>query len=210
VRVFVVGGAGFVGAAACKELMRRGVETIAAGRTERPYGTFTSYRVLDRDHPGRLAEALAEVEPDVVLDLACRDQAHVRDALKGFAGRRYVVVSCLAAEAASREAEAELRASDLRWVVVRLPRVVGAGDPSRRSLEFAEGDGDGEPLVWVRDAGYGLALACDLRKDVDGSTFTIGWEPDPEARDRLGFSASPREEAAAEVMAWRQTLRRPR
>ena len=35
-RALVLGGAGFIGTAACKELMRRGVETIAAGRKDRP------------------------------------------------------------------------------------------------------------------------------------------------------------------------------
>ncbi|TMD72573.1 MAG: NAD-dependent epimerase/dehydratase family protein, partial [Chloroflexi bacterium] len=47
-RALVLGGAGFIGVAACKELMRRGVETIAAGRKDRPYGTFTSYVAFDR------------------------------------------------------------------------------------------------------------------------------------------------------------------
>ena len=28
--------------------MRRGVETVAAGRKDRPYGTFTSYVAYDR------------------------------------------------------------------------------------------------------------------------------------------------------------------
>jgi nucleoside-diphosphate-sugar epimerase len=209
VRVLVIGGAGFIGTAACKELMRRGVETIATGRKDRPYGTFTSYRMLDRDEPGRLAAVLAEVEPDAVLDLACSTRAQGREIVETFQGRRYVLVSCLLPEA-GQEAEGEVRASKLPWVVVRLPRVVGAGDPSRRSLDFAEAGGGDEPLVWVRDAGYGLALACDLHKDIEGAAFTFGWEPDPDAHGRLGFSPSPREEAAAEVLAWRQTIRRPR
>jgi len=48
VRALVLGGTGFIGVATCKELMRRGVETIAASRTEHPYGTFTSHRAFDR------------------------------------------------------------------------------------------------------------------------------------------------------------------
>ena len=47
-RALVIGGTGFVGVAACKELMRRGVETIAASRTKHPYGTFTSHVAFDR------------------------------------------------------------------------------------------------------------------------------------------------------------------
>lgn len=208
-RVLVIGGAGFIGAAACKELMRRGVETIATGRKDRPYGTFTSYRMLDRDEAGRLAAVLTEVEPDVVLDLACRSRAQVREIVETFRGRRYVLVSCLLSDTGP-EAEIEIRQSKVPWVVIRLPRVVGAGDPSGRSLEFAEARGGDEPLVWVRDAGYGLALACDLGNEVERAVFTLGWEADPDTRGRLRFSPSPREEAAAEVLAWRQTLRRPR
>jgi len=70
-RALVLGGAGFIGVAACKELMRRGVETIAAGRKDRPYGTFTSYLPLDRTDEDQLKRALDKVEPDVLLDLAC-------------------------------------------------------------------------------------------------------------------------------------------
>ena len=68
-KALVIGGAGFIGTAACKELMRRGVETIAAGRTERPYGTFTSYVAFDRTDEAQLQRALETTEPDVVLDL---------------------------------------------------------------------------------------------------------------------------------------------
>ena len=73
----MIGGAGFIGVAACKELMRRGVETIAAGRQDRPYGTFTSYVAFDRDDEDQLAKTLAQTEPDVVLDLACYQPGQV-------------------------------------------------------------------------------------------------------------------------------------
>ncbi|TMD09323.1 MAG: NAD-dependent epimerase/dehydratase family protein [Chloroflexi bacterium] len=69
-RALVLGGAGFIGTAACKELMRRGVETIAAGRKDRPYGTFTSYRQVDRTDLEGLRGVLDEVRPDLLLDLA--------------------------------------------------------------------------------------------------------------------------------------------
>ena len=65
-RALVLGGAGFIGVAACKELMRRGVETIAAGRKDRPYGTFTSYVAFDRADEAQLVRALKQVEPDVL------------------------------------------------------------------------------------------------------------------------------------------------
>ena len=57
--------------------MRRGVETIAAGRTERPYGTFTSYVAFDRTDEAQLQRALETTEPDVVLDLACWEPSEV-------------------------------------------------------------------------------------------------------------------------------------
>ena len=70
-KALVLGGAGFIGVAACKELMRRGVETIAAGRKDRPFGTFTSYVAFDRTDEEQLARVLRDTQPDVLLDLAC-------------------------------------------------------------------------------------------------------------------------------------------
>ncbi|MFI4978637.1 MAG: NAD-dependent epimerase/dehydratase family protein, partial [Solirubrobacterales bacterium] len=92
-RALVLGGAGFVGVAACKELMRRGVETVAAGRKERPYGTFTSYVAFDRTDESQLERALAQVQPDVLLDLACYQPAEVTAVARLFKGSRYVFVS---------------------------------------------------------------------------------------------------------------------
>ena len=92
-RALVIGGAGFIGTAACKELMRRGVETIAAGRTERPYGTFTSYVAFDRTDEAQLKRALETTEPDVVLDLACWEPSEVEAVIRNFKGERYVFVS---------------------------------------------------------------------------------------------------------------------
>ncbi|TMG60579.1 MAG: NAD-dependent epimerase/dehydratase family protein, partial [Chloroflexi bacterium] len=92
-RALVLGGAGFIGVAACKELMRRGVETIAAGRKDRPYGTFTSYVAFDRTDQGQLADALKQTEPDVLLDLACYQPHEVTAVARHFKGERYVFVS---------------------------------------------------------------------------------------------------------------------
>ena len=73
--------------------MRRGVETIAAGRKERPYGVFTSYVAFDRTDEEQLKRALAEVKPDVLLDLACYQPVEVNSVLRTFKGERYVFVS---------------------------------------------------------------------------------------------------------------------
>jgi nucleoside-diphosphate-sugar epimerase len=89
----VIGGTGFIGIAACRELMRRGVETVAAGRTARPYGVFTSHVAFDRRDPAQLASALERTRPDVVLDLAAFQPAEVMAVVERFGGERYVFVS---------------------------------------------------------------------------------------------------------------------
>jgi len=73
--------------------MRRGVETIAAGRKERPYGIFTSYVAFDRTDEEQLKRALDEVKPDVLLDLACYQPVEVESVIRNFKGDRYVFVS---------------------------------------------------------------------------------------------------------------------
>jgi len=175
VRCLVIGGAGFVGAAACRELMRRGVETVAAGRSARPYGTFTSYRALDRTDPDQLAGALRDLRPDVVLDLAAYQPADVRAVLEAFTGERYVFVSTgvypdLHGRPAREEdfvpLEGEVpagrldylegkrwcetvlaRSSGARWAVVRPPAILGADDHTLRIAAYLQRLEDGGPLL---------------------------------------------------------------
>lgn len=92
-RCLVIGGTGFIGVPACRELMRRGVETIAAGRSPKPYGTFTSHVAFDRGDREQLARALEATRPDVLLDLAAFRPADVQAAMELFEGDRYVFVS---------------------------------------------------------------------------------------------------------------------
>src|SRR5437868_4120064 len=73
--------------------MRRGVETIAAGRKDRPYGTFTSYVAFDRTDEAQMAAALEQTQPDVLLDLACYVPNEVEMVARHFRGERYVFVS---------------------------------------------------------------------------------------------------------------------
>ena len=171
----MIGGAGFVGAAACRELMRRGVETIAMGRRERPFGTFTSYVAADRADPEQLAAALRGARPDVVLDLAAYQPAHVRAALDAFAGERYVFVSTgvypdlhgrPAREANFVPLEGDVpdgpldylegkrwcetvlaRSSGVPWAVVRPPAVLGADDHTLRIAAYLQRLDDGGPLL---------------------------------------------------------------
>jgi nucleoside-diphosphate-sugar epimerase len=173
-RALVIGGAGFIGVAACKELMRRGVETIAAGRTERPYGTFTSYVTFDRTHEDELARALDQTRPDVVLDLACYKPDEVEMVARRFEGERYVFVSTgvypdlhgrpareedfvpLAGEPPAeldyrdgkRWCETLLaRRPELPWTVVRPSAVFGPADHTLRIAAYIERVADGAPVL---------------------------------------------------------------
>src|SRR5450759_1308826 len=191
-RALVLGGAGFIGVAACKELMRRGVETIAAGRKDRPYGTFTSYVTVDRADEEQLKRALQEVQPDVLLDLACYQPGEVQAAARHFKGARYVFVSTgvyphLDGKPAREEDFIPLpgdpppaldymdgkrwcetvlaRAPDLPWTVVRPPAVFGPADHTLRIAAYIQRVEDGGPLL-VPIESYerqaGLALVKDI------------------------------------------------
>ena len=216
-RALVIGGAGFIGVAACKELMRRGVETIAAGRKERPYGTFTSYIAFDRTDEAQLERALKQTQPDVLLDLACYQPAEVEAVARHFKGERYVFASTrrVYPDMPGRPAREEdfvplhgdvpngeldyvegkrwcetvlARHDDVPWTVVRPPAVFGAGDYSMRIVAYIERVADGGPLLvpaetyescpglaWVKDAGFGCALACDLRKPTARRAYNVGF-----------------------------------
>ena len=191
-RALVLGGAGFIGGAACKELMRRGVETIAAGRQERPYGVFTSYVAFDRTDEDQLKRALAEVQPDVLLDLACYQPAEVEAAIRTFKGDRYVFVSTgvypsLNGKPAREEDFVPLegdppsgldymdgkrwcetflaRAPDFPWTVIRPPAVFGPADHTLRIAAYIQRVADGGPLLVPRESyerQAGLAWVKDI------------------------------------------------
>ena len=173
-RALVLGGAGFVGVAACKELMRRGVETIAAGRKDRPYGTFTSYVAFDRTDDDQLKRALEQVEPDVLLDLACYRPGEVSSVSRLFKGARYVFVSTgvypnLEGRPAREEDFVPLdgdpppeldymngkrwcetmlaREADLPWTVIRPPAVFGPADHTLRIAAYIQRVEDGGPVL---------------------------------------------------------------
>lgn len=173
-RALVLGGGGFIGVAACKELMRRGVETIAAGRKERPYGIFTSYVAFDRSDEDQLRRALAQVQPDVLLDLACYRPVEIEAASRAFKGDRYVFVSTgvypnLNGKPAREEDFVPLdgdppealdymdgkrwcetvlaRTSDFPWTVIRPPAVFGPADHTLRIAAYIQRVADGGPLL---------------------------------------------------------------
>jgi 2'-hydroxyisoflavone reductase len=191
-RALVIGGAGFVGQAACKELMRRGIETIAASRTNHPYGVFTSFRQLDRREPGDLRRVLKDVRPDVVLDLAAYLPDDVREAMREFTGERYVFISTgvypslngrpateddfmpyehepppeLDYREGKRWCESLLLGSpDFPWTIIRPPAILGPSDPTLRIAAYLERVDDGGPLL-VPEESYqrqaGLAWVRDI------------------------------------------------
>ncbi|MDQ6636699.1 MAG: NAD-dependent epimerase/dehydratase family protein [Candidatus Dormibacteraeota bacterium] len=175
-RCLVLGGTGFVGVAACKELMRRGVETIATSRTAKPYGTFTSHIAFDRRETGQLAEALDRVRPDVVLDLAAFQPAEVETVLELFPQGGYVFVSTgvypddfgpraarekdfapllgpvpaenLEYREGKRWCETVLaRRPERDWVVIRPPAILGPEDHTLRIAAYIQRVEDGGPLL---------------------------------------------------------------
>lgn len=188
----MLGGAGFIGVAACKELMRRGVETIAAGRKDRPYGVFTSYVTIDRFDEEQLKQMLDSVQPDVLLDLACFTPAEVEVAMRMFEGERYVFVSTgvyphLNGRPAREEDFIPLegdppemldylegkrwcetvlaRSHDFPWTVIRPPAVFGPADHTLRIAAYIQRVEDGGPVL-VPEESYerqaGLAWVKDI------------------------------------------------
>ena len=192
-RCLVIGGAGFIGTAACKELMRRGVETVAAGRTSRPYGTFTSYVAFDRSDQAQLIDVLHTVRPEIVLDLAAYQPADVVALLESFDGERYVFVSTdvypdLQGRLAREEAFVPLKGSvptdpqedregkrwcetvlarspERRWVVIRPPAVFGPEDHTLRIAAYLQRLEDGGPLL-VPDETYERPAGLAWVRDV--------------------------------------------
>ena len=191
-RALVIGGGGFIGVNACKELMRRGVETIAAGRTDRPYGTFTSYVAFDRTDEDRLRLTLDEVHPDVLLDLACYRPQEVEAAMRHFKGERYIFVSTgvyphLQGKPAREEDFVPLegdvpdaldylegkrwcetvlaRSNGFPWTVIRPPAVFGPADHTLRIAAYIQRVEDGGPLL-VPQESYERQAGLAWVKDV--------------------------------------------
>jgi nucleoside-diphosphate-sugar epimerase len=189
--------------------MRRGVETIAAGRTERPYGVFTSYVAFDRTDEGQLKQALARVEPDVLLDLACYEPAEVEGAIRNFRGERYVFISSgvypnLNGKPAREEDFVPLegeppagldymdgkrwcetllaRTPDFPWTVIRPPAVFGPADHSLRIAAYIQRVADRGPLL-VPQESYERQAGLAWVKDV-GFACALACDPRKDANHK--------------------------
>jgi nucleoside-diphosphate-sugar epimerase len=209
-RALVIGGGGFIGVAACQELMRRGIETIVAGRRERTSGgAFTSYVAFDRRNEDQLRRALASVRPDVLLDLACDQPDEVIAITRNFTGERYVFVSSgvypdLYGRPAREEdfvpldgdAPADLeymdgkrwcetllaRTRDFPWTVIRPPAVFGAADRTLRIAGYIQRIADGGPLL-VPAESYQRQAGLAWVKDI-GVACALACEPRKETNRR--------------------------
>ncbi len=175
-KALVLGGTGFIGVATCKELMRRGVETIAASRTAAPYGTFTSHRALDRTNEEQMKAVLAETQPDVLIDLAAYQPRDVECVIRNFTGERYLFISTgtYPDEHGGTPAKEEafvpkegpvpaedqdyregkrwcetvlIRTDDFPWTIIRPPAVLGAADHTLRVAAYLQRLEDGGPLL---------------------------------------------------------------
>jgi nucleoside-diphosphate-sugar epimerase len=172
--------------------MRRGVETIAAGRKDRAYGTFTSYVAVDRFDEEQLKKALDSVQPDVLLDLACFTPAEIEVAMRIFKGERYVFVSTgvyphlngrpareddfiplegdppdtLDYLEGKRWCETVLaRSADFPWTVIRPPAVFGPADHTLRIAAYIQRVEDGGPLL-VPEESYERQAGLSWVKDI--------------------------------------------
>jgi len=176
VKALVLGGPGFIGVATCKELMRRGVETVAASRTPRPYGTFTSHIAFDRTDEAELARVLGEAQPDILVDLAAYQPSQIEAVIRHFRGGRYLFTSTGVYPDSDEERPAReedfkplvgdppaepieyregkrwcetvlARSSGFPWTVIRPPAVIGAGDHTLRIAAYLQRVDDGGPLL---------------------------------------------------------------
>jgi nucleoside-diphosphate-sugar epimerase len=213
-RALVIGGAGFIGVAACKELMRRGVETIAAGRKERPYGTFTSYLAFDRTDEVQLVRALEQAQPDVVLDLACYQPGEVETTARHLSDRRYIFVSTgvypdlhgkhareedftalegepppqLDYRDGKRWCETVLtRHPEVQWTVIRPPAVFGPADHTLRIAAYIQRVADGGPLL-VPEETFEWQAGIAWVKDI-GFACALACDPRKDTRHKA-YNAS--------------------
>jgi nucleoside-diphosphate-sugar epimerase len=189
----VIGGTGFVGAETCRELMWRGVETIAASRGVHPSGNFDRHVSFDRRDPVQLRSALETLRPDILIDLACFQPAEVVPVVEAFQGRRYLFVSTgvypdvFAGPAAEEDfvplegpvpeavqgyregkrwCETVLaRSSGLPWTVIRPPTIIGPGDPTLRIVAYLQRVEDGGPVL-VPEESYQRQALLAWVKDV--------------------------------------------
>src|SRR6188768_2065200 len=102
-RVVVIGATGHIGSYLVPRLVRRGHEAVCVSRRKRqpyvadPCWADVSYAVLDRsaeEERGQFGERVAELRPDVVIDLTCYTLESATQLSKALAGRVGHLIHC--------------------------------------------------------------------------------------------------------------------
>ncbi|MGI8608465.1 MAG: NAD-dependent epimerase/dehydratase family protein [Candidatus Dormibacteria bacterium] len=92
-RVLVIGGTGFVGRAVGRALGAAGVDAISASRRTGGVDEYARHMAIDRQDEGDLARLLKEIDPDVVVDLACYQPFELEAIMRTTGARRYIFAS---------------------------------------------------------------------------------------------------------------------
>jgi nucleoside-diphosphate-sugar epimerase len=208
--VLVIGGTGFVGAAVCDELSQRDKEVITASRTTDAHGSFLRHVSLDRRDNAELERTLRELEPDILVDLACYQPAEVEAVVRLFNGTRYIFMSTgvypnLFGATATEEDFVPLagdvpvddldyldgkrwcetvlaRNAAFPWTVIRPPAIFGARDYTVRVAAYIERILDGGPLLVPLET-YEWRAGCAWVKDV-GRATALACDPRHEPKQR--------------------------
>jgi nucleoside-diphosphate-sugar epimerase len=91
--VLVIGGAGFLGGAASRALRDAHHEVVSASRGNRDGGDGISHVTLDRQDERALARVICELDPEVVVDMACYQPFEIDAMLRLVGDRRYIFCS---------------------------------------------------------------------------------------------------------------------
>jgi nucleoside-diphosphate-sugar epimerase len=208
-RVIIIGATGHVGTYLVPRLVRAGHEVVAVSRGLRePYRDDEAWRdarrvTLDRDELGaRFPEAVAELKPDVVVDMTCFTRDSAARLLDGLRGRTGLLLHCgtiwvhgsstavPVTEADHRgpfgdygtwKAEIEdllLAETELPCVVLRPGHITGPGWPMINAVGNLDLDvwrrlAHGEPLVMPN---FGLETVHHVHADDVAQGFQLALE----------------------------------
>ncbi|GAC1341321.1 MAG: hypothetical protein NVSMB29_11610 [Candidatus Dormibacteria bacterium] len=193
----MLGGLGFVGASVCAELRRSEAEIITASRSVSAPDNRGAHVTVDRRNESELKRVLADLQPDILVDLACYQPAEVDAVVRTFKGTRYLFMSTgvypnlfgktategdfvpLSGEVpgghpeymeAKRWCETALaRHQGFPWTVIRPPAIFGAHDPSLRIVAYIVRLLDGGPLLVPRES-FESRAGCAWVHDVGRAT----------------------------------------
>jgi nucleoside-diphosphate-sugar epimerase len=181
----------------CGELNKRGEEVVAASRTPWAHGSFLRHVTLDRRDDAALERALSELEPDILVDLACFQPTEVAAVARLFYGKRYIFMStgvypnlfgATAREEDFVPLDGDVPVGDLDylegkrwcetvlarnahfpWTVIRPPAIFGARDGTLRIVAYIERILDGGPLLVPAET-YEWPAGCAWVNDVARAT----------------------------------------